>query len=663
MPPARHFTCRDRPAVWLRPGNRSVHHAAHWLRLLDCVEVREGAGAGPHDIVLAGGGAAAPPGGSLIRLWDFQVGQAGSGYLASAVSGAAAVIGEADGPPLTLPGEFPEKWCGAYGAILALAEIWRRRNGGAGVGAVYDVSAAEVLRCFALQNAGDAQEMAKSWRRNGRLAVEHGGIFPQGFYACRDGYVALLGRSRRDWRNILKALGEPDWAKGPAFADPFALAKHSADADALLQRTLSGFDRDELLRRGLANEAVIAPVYSLAEAASRRVFRPRFLAADGPRLPMLVEPLGEAPATPTPGPAAARSTARERPLAGLRCLELAWVWSGPLVGQILADLGAEVIKIEWPARFDLYRTRGVEGLRDILPEAVRREASLYFHGLNRNKQGITLDLKHPRGNELFRRLAARSTLVIENFTAGTLERLGLGPARLAAANPGLVLLSMSGPGRGSSVEALRSYGLVLSALGGAEALVHQQGRFLGSPTFSLSDPNAALFAALAALAGAITAAACGRGLAIDLSQIEAAATLAGSASAAPSDCQILAASDGGYLAVELPAARTLGADEQTGTAEALAARVAALGGRAARVLELPETETAPVFADCVAHLPSSHPVTGEELLVAAAWRVDGRRPPLRKLAPLMGEGNDWVLRRVLGLDGEEVAAALASGAM
>ena len=73
------------------------------------------------------------------------------------------------------------------------------------------------------------------------------------------------------------------------------------------------------------------------------------------------------------------------PLQGVRVLELCWVWSGPLLGQLLADLGAEVIKVEWYKRFDLYRTRGVERLTGQVPEKLRREMSQSFHGLNRNK--------------------------------------------------------------------------------------------------------------------------------------------------------------------------------------------------------------------------------------------------------------------------------------
>ncbi|MBT4353113.1 MAG: CoA transferase, partial [Rhodospirillaceae bacterium] len=113
------------------------------------------------------------------------------------------------------------------------------------------------------------------------------------------------------------------------------------------------------------------------------------------------------------------------PLAGVRVIELCWVWSGPLLGQFLADLGAEVIKVEWFKRYDLYRTRGVERMAGKFPEFIRREMSHSFHGLNRNKVGLALDLKDKKHTEGLLDLVAQSDLVIENFTSGTLDRLGL----------------------------------------------------------------------------------------------------------------------------------------------------------------------------------------------------------------------------------------------
>lgn len=675
-PEARSIPIQAVPALSVDKANRSADYAARWLRMLGVLDDAAGGGPGSGRIVILAGDqvgdaeARFPEASCLIRLWDFQVGRAGTGGHASAVSGAATVIGVPGRPPVALPVDIPEKWCGAYGAILALSEIWRARRGGGTERIVYDVSAADVLRVFALQNAGTAEEMSRLWRRNGRVTVEHGGIFPMGFFACRDGYVALLGRSRRDWVNIRKAIGDPAWAETEEFANPFKIAADSARADELLQETLQAFSRDELLQRGLEAGAVIAPVFSQEEAQAREIFRADFATAEGPALPFLVDALP--PATPARARRhdAPTALAKDLPLAGLRCIELCWVWSGPLVGQILADLGAEVIKLEWRSRFDLYRTRGLEALRGSLAEATRIESSLYFHSLNRNKVGMTVDLKHERGLDVVKRLAARSDLLIENFTVGTLERLGLGPEVLSEANPALVALSMSGPGRGSTVQNLRSYGLVLSALGGAEHLIRDDdGEFLGSPTFSLSDPNAAVFGALAALAGALAARDGGRGFSIDVSQIEAAATLIGTAGPALDAGHlnaIVATNDGRELALRVPADAFLdvGALKQwcrDNNYAAVLDRCRALGGEAAEVCELDGTDAAEAFADCSGWLASSHPFTGDEMLVAAPWRIDGQRSALRKTAPLLGEGNDYVLRRVLEMSDEEIASLVADG--
>ena len=99
------------------------------------------------------------------------------------------------------------------------------------------------------------------------------------------------------------------------------------------------------------------------------------------------------------------------PLQGLRVLEFCWVWAGPFLGQFLADLGAEVIKIEWYDRFDVYRTRGIERMRGKVPDHIHREMSPSFHSLNRNKVGFTVNLKEEAGVDLVRQLAGE----LENF--------------------------------------------------------------------------------------------------------------------------------------------------------------------------------------------------------------------------------------------------------
>ena len=606
-------------------GNRSAHYAAAWLKLLSGDTDTTPGGA---SVLIAGGDTTGAS--SVIRTWDYQAGLPGNGVLASASSGAAAVIGKANGPAVPLPADMPEKWCGAFAAILALAEAWRRRRSPDAPPVRYDISSADILRSFCLQNSGGPNEMAHSWRRNGRLCIEHGGIFPMGFFACKDGHVAILGRSRRDWRQIRHAIGDPEWAQAEAFSDPFRLARNGQTADALLEQTLQAFTRDELLARGLAHGAVIAPVLSQEEAAARRVFRDGFIADGQLQMPFVAVDNAPSAAAVQRRTSPASRFYPDAPLAGLRVIELAWVWSGPMVGQLLADLGAEVIKVEAPGRFDLYRTRGLEAERGKMDETARLESSLYFHSLNRNKIGLSLDLKQPGGLQTLKDLAAQSDLLIENFTVGTMDRLGLGAEVLAAINPALVQLSMSGPGKGSSVEQLRSYGLVLSALGGAEALIRHDGEFLGSPTFSLSDPNAATFGTLSALAAVLQAGETGIGQALDLSQIESAATLAGT--------PVMDSPEGAIVQ------------------DAQGRSIARAQGLEAPVLQLEDTDASSVFAECSGWLASTHPYTGDEPLVAAPWRVNGQRPRLRKLAPLLGEGNDYVQRHVLGQAGQDKEA-------
>jgi crotonobetainyl-CoA:carnitine CoA-transferase CaiB-like acyl-CoA transferase len=363
------------------------------------------------------------------------------------------------------------------------------------------------------------------------------------------------------------------------------------------------------------------------------------------------------------------------PLRNIRVIELCWVWSGPLLGQLLADLGAEVIKVEWFKRYDLYRTRGVERLAGKVPEEVRREMSQSFHGLNRNKIGVTLDLKAATHKDALLKLAGKSDLVIENFTAGTLERLGVGYDALAAVNPSLVLLSLAGFGSTSRLADMRAYGLALSSLSGLEASVvdSRDGSFLGSPTFVSSDPNAAAYGLVAAIASVLDARRTGRGGHVELSQLEAAGHVGADEDAAleetartlgldptlpPTTTTIVGTRDDQHLCVDhqgysgtgdvvsvLEAVRTLDAIDGI-------ARLEAAGARAVRIIE-----QAAEFGSGAANegtlLATIHPVSGPENIVAAPWWIDGRRAPLRKSAPTLGEGNAYVLGKLLGWSHED----------
>jgi crotonobetainyl-CoA:carnitine CoA-transferase CaiB-like acyl-CoA transferase len=363
---------------------------------------------------------------------------------------------------------------------------------------------------------------------------------------------------------------------------------------------------------------------------------------------------------------------KELPLAGIRVIELCWVWSGPFLGQLLADLGAEVVKVEWYKRYDLYRTRGVERLAGKFHETIRREMSQSFHGLNRNKIGTTLDLKVESHKLAFLELAQKSDLVIENFTSGTLDRLGVGYSKMHKLNPAIVLLSLAGFGSTSKLAKMRAYGLVLSSLSGMEAQIvdSNEGEFLGSPTFVSSDPNAATYGLLAAIAAIMQARRTGKGTYIELSQLEAAAHVAAdddcslietalrlglSPSLPHNDVSIIMTKDNRYICAMWPdKMETYMSKELATTASEMAVEnaisfLAAKGVKSTKILEKP-SEFGTGSAAKGTLIPTLHPITGPEQIVAAPWWIDGHRAPLRKTAPTLGEGNSYVLGKLLGWD-------------
>lgn len=278
--------------VGVAGGNRSTGYASRWLSTLGVELVAPGAG----EVDIVAGGVDVPVSQRpRVTLWDFQVGLPGTGYQASAISGVSWVIGLPGRPPLALQADVPEKWCGLLGATLALASLLGERGH-----APIDVSAADILRAFADQNAGNHLEIPGGWHRNGRLAVEHGGIFPQGFYACRDGYVGIVARSRADWTAVLGAIGDPDWSHDEAMRDPFRLAADDSVVGPLFAASLASFTRDELLARAVDSGATLAPVFTVAEIEARSLVRQPKAAPDRASLPFEFVPWSDVPESSSP---------------------------------------------------------------------------------------------------------------------------------------------------------------------------------------------------------------------------------------------------------------------------------------------------------------------------------------------------------------------------
>jgi crotonobetainyl-CoA:carnitine CoA-transferase CaiB-like acyl-CoA transferase len=152
------------------------------------------------------------------------------------------------------------------------------------------------------------------------------------------------------------------------------------------------------------------------------------------------------------------------PLTGLRVLDLSRVMAGPWCTQILADMGAEVIKIERPVSGDDTRHWGPPWLKDRDGNETRESA--YYLSANRGKHSVTVDMSKPEGQALIRELAAESDILVENFKSGGLARKGLDYATLEAINPGLIYCSITGFGQTGPMAALAGYDYLIQAQGG-----------------------------------------------------------------------------------------------------------------------------------------------------------------------------------------------------
>ena len=396
------------------------------------------------------------------------------------------------------------------------------------------------------------------------------------------------------------------------------------------------------------------------------------------------------------------------PLHGVRVLDLTMAWAGPYGTRLLADMGAEVIKIEAVNNWDLVRSFTGQ------PPTVERvwNKSPYFNQLNRNKHGLCLDLSHPRGRDLFLRLVPLSDMVIENFRSEVMDNLGLSFDVLKGAKADIILVSMPGHGKTGPEKDYIAYGTNVEQLSG---LCHLSGYRDGPPQktgISYGDPMAGIAAAGAIALALWQRRRTGQGQYVEVAQRENLINVIGEyilgysmsgqeptrlgnrhSSMAPHGCYpcrgddqwlTIACEDDGQFAALCAAigqpglaqdrrfadvvSRYRHQDELDGIVAAWTqerskeeARQAleAAGVPAAPVLSVPE-----VFAD--PHLRArrffeavAHPEAGVWEMDGSPWRLSEPPAHIRLPAPRFGEHNDYVLRHLLGLSHEEIAALAA----
>ncbi len=198
------------------------------------------------------------------------------------------------------------------------------------------------------------------------------------------------------------------------------------------------------------------------------------------------------------------------PLAGIRVLDVATLFAGPMAATLLADFGADVVKVEHPSG-DPLRTHGHS----------RDGHGLWWKVLGRNKWTVTIDLSTPEGQELVRGLAEGADVVVENFRPGVLERWGLGYDRLSAGNPGLVMLRTTGFGQSGPYASRRGFGTLAESMSGFAALTGEPDGPPTLPPFGLADGIAGISGACAVMLALYHRdARGGGGQVIDLSLIE-----------------------------------------------------------------------------------------------------------------------------------------------
>ena len=203
------------------------------------------------------------------------------------------------------------------------------------------------------------------------------------------------------------------------------------------------------------------------------------------------------------------------PLQGVRVLDLTNVLAGPFCTYQLALMGAEVIKVEQPGRGDLARRLGAD------PEAAKRGMGASFVAVNGGKQSVTLDLKHPDGKAVLKRLVAECDVLVENYRPGVMERLGLGYDVLKPLRPALVYCAISGFGRDGLLAHRPAYDQVVQGMAGVMSITGDAGSAPLRVGFPMSDTVGGLTAAFAVAAALVGARQSGVGCLIDVSMLEA----------------------------------------------------------------------------------------------------------------------------------------------
>lgn len=409
---------------------------------------------------------------------DFQADEA----TLYAMSGLMYETGDPHRAPLAAGPAIASLSAGMKGYLAALMAA--RRSARTGMAEWVDLSIQEA--------AADNVEIALAeFLHLGKLAKRNNDehpLVPWRIFPCRDGYAAIMGGPIRHWLKAAAVFEEPELTgdKYPHMADRI---RHRDEIRRLMSPWLMRHDKRDIFHAGQARKlawgylATLEDVLASPQFAARGFFVPvehpehgtltmagaPFRAEKTPWVTARAPRLGEhtaqvldgppRPATP-PREAEAAATARAQPLAGIRIADFTHDWAGPHAVRVLADYGAEVIKIEYPKRLD--------GMRGAFLDRI--DAHPRWWQINRNKRSITLDLHRPEHVHAARELVKTCDVVVDNSRPGVMERFGLGYEVLKALRPDVILVALSAHGATGPWSGYAGYGGAIEALSGVQSL-------------------------------------------------------------------------------------------------------------------------------------------------------------------------------------------------
>ena len=631
-----------------------------------------------------------------------------------AMSTALSRTGPTAGRPVLPPEGVASGTAAAQAAWAALVAYYHRLRGGGGD--YIDFSRYEAVLQSLDPPYGSEGQAAVGLKRSSELwrgRPRNQNIYP--IFSCKDGNVRICLLSARQWRGMRGWLGEPEQFADPKFDTIAARYAASRELNAAIADLFAPQTMDALAAEGQARGVPVAAVLTAAETLASDHFRAVGALTDTrlspsatlaiPAGPFVVDgrhsglvhpapaPGADEPTWTTPPFAVDTETTVTRPFEGLRILDLGVIVAGGELGRLFADLGAEVIKIESAAYPD--------GLRQTAPGMAMSRSWALTH---RNEHSLGLDLRHPDGAALFRRMVADADAVFANFKPGTLASLGFSYEQLCEINPRIVLAESSAYGATGPWSERMGYGPLVRASTGVTWLWTspdaEPDSFYDATTI-FPDHVAARLTAIAALAALVHRDRTGTGAHVHIPQAEAAvnqlttayvAEAARTAGLPVTDdtavhgvypcagddewCVISVRSDADRAAVaaamgcdELPRDRAdliAAVSEWTavGDKDDVVETLQAAGVPAAPMNRAVDVPTDPQVAFRKLYTDMTHPLFDAPMLSETAAAPFTRIPPADlRPAPMPGEQTRDICRDLLGMSAGETDRLIADGVL